>query len=300
MQNLLDKIAIDENSIYNPFYKILELFMNEALENEQLSQEEYYKKVLEYKEGYNLEWLNKNINAHYHKLINTILNILEVQNLVKNETDINCNIDIEFSIQNWLEYLFIKQSTLIELLDTFYEKYFDIKFKNKKEREDSIVKEFKKYLKVDISDARDIFKEEILNVRDRIIHDNGYSVQVFKMNDDILTFQVYDSEVEEVKYLNEIYSYYPKNEWDYKPPMIKMENYLLYSLINFNLYVENLVNLMIIKSNNDTKNSEFMKNIIESGKYSGKYIIFHKNLLREKTIDLLNRIDDTNEEFRNE
>jgi len=55
---MLDKI-VTGNSVINPFHKILYLFLNEAISND-------------------VEWLNKNIDAHYKKLLNTILNILKV------------------------------------------------------------------------------------------------------------------------------------------------------------------------------------------------------------------------------
>ena len=127
---MLDKI-VTGNSVINPFHKILYLFLNEAISNEKLSQDEYISKLKEYENGYNLEWLNKNIDAHYQKLLNTILNILRVQKLFKENKKIDCiDIDWEFTMQNWLEYFFIKKSTLIELTDLFYEKYLKI---NKKE-----------------------------------------------------------------------------------------------------------------------------------------------------------------------
>ena len=74
---MLDKI-VTGNSVIDPFHKILDLFLNEAISNEKLLQDEYISKLKEYENGYNLEWLNKNIDAHYKKLLNTILNILKV------------------------------------------------------------------------------------------------------------------------------------------------------------------------------------------------------------------------------
>ena len=260
---MLDKIVI-ENSIINPFYRILDLFFNEAINNEKLSQDEYIDKLKEYEKDYNIEWLNKNIDSHYQKLLNTTLNILKVQKQFKENKKIDCiDINWEFTMQNWLEYFYIKKSTLIELTDLFYEKYFNLKFKNKREREQHILNEFKKYMGEDVKEFRDkFFKKEILEVRNRIIHDNGYSIKIYKMDDNIFTFQIYDFDLNEVKKVNEIYSYYPLNGLDIRPPLIILEMYVTYSLVLFILYVEIFLDFFAKKANINFDNLKKYKEIV--------------------------------------
>ena len=50
---------------------------------------------------YNIEWLYKNLVAHYEKLLNTILNILKVQKKFKENKQADCILfNWEFTIQN--------------------------------------------------------------------------------------------------------------------------------------------------------------------------------------------------------
>jgi len=188
-------------------------------------------------------------------------------------------------MQNWLEYFFIKKSTLIELTDLFYEKYFDLKFKNKQQREQHILNEFKEYMGKEIKEFRDFLKKEILNVRNRIIHDDGYSIKIYKMNDNVFTFQIYDSDLNEVKRVNKIYSYYSLNELDIKPPLINLEIYITYSLVLFILYVEIFLDFFIKKAN---INSDDLKRYKKIPGLNNNYILFMRNvsILKEKIKEL--------------
>ena len=85
-------------------------------------------------------------------------------------------------------------------------------------------------MEIDIEKYRNEFlKNGILDIRNRIIHDNGYSIKVFKMDDNIFSFQVYDLDLNEHIKVNEVYSYYDLKLLNINPPLIIVENYIVYS-----------------------------------------------------------------------
>ena len=138
----------------------------------------------------------------------------------------------------------------------------------------------------EIKEFRDFLKKEILNVRNRIIHDDGYSIKIYKMNDNVFTFQIYDSDLNEVKRVNEIYSYYSLNELDTKSPLINLEIYITYSLVLFILYVENFLDFFIKKAN---INLDDLKEYKEMLGLNNNYILFmHSDvsILKEKIKEL--------------
>lgn len=159
---------VTDNSLKNPLYKFHYILHEEA---QNYTPKEFfdYLKNNNKDNSVEIEWLIKNIQAHFYKLVNTIINTLELQKLKKE--NINLNIDIEMTIVNLLEYFYIKKSTIIDLLDTFYIKFFTENNISKKKFVESITKEMDEFFNLNtelFTSYRNLHKDEILKVRDRI------------------------------------------------------------------------------------------------------------------------------------
>jgi len=264
---------ISDNNLKNPIYKFHYLMYQEP---KKFSKEQFFEKLVDDNDDINIEWLVKNIQAHFYKLVNTILNLLEFHN-IQQDKNIHLNIDMEMTIVNLLEYFYIKKSTILDLLDIFYKLSFTVN-KNKKQLEEIISKEIKEYLNSEaetFSIFRNLHKDEILNVRNRIIHNEGYSIKGYIVNDEFL-FQVYDSNLDEKIYPNPIYSYYSQNELSYKAPLIKVNDYLSFHLCilykYMDIYLDFLLNKKEIKIDNiDESHKQFID--------SSKYIMYTKSNL---------------------
>ncbi len=277
---------INDNSLKNPLYKFHYILYEEE---KSLSQEEYIQNLHDANNNsVEIEWLIKNIQAHFYKLVNTILNVLELQNLKHKK--VNLNIDIEMTIVNLLEYFYIKKSTIIDLLDTFYIKLFSDSNIKKKKLVEAITKEMDDYLNLNtevFTSYRNIHKDEILKVRDRIIHNEGYSIKVFVIDNELL-FQVYNFDLDEQIYPNKLYSYYSEDELNFKAPLIKATDYMVIHLYNLFEYMDLYLEFLLSKKGFDINTLDnFYKSFINSS----KYIIYMKNdlsLLEKKFKELDN------------
>lgn len=263
----MNKIIKDPYHIKNPFQKAI-LFKDKN-------------------DKYDTEWLLKNNNTHFHKLLNAVENILEIQNELSKGRNTSLNIFSAFSICTLLEYYYIKKSTIIDLLDIFYINYFQLKI-NKKDIANEIEKDMNLYLNNNIntySEYRNRFKESFIDIRNRLIHDKGYSTKVFKMEDNILTFEISDSNNDTIiKNLDSVYSYYDYSSLVYEniseneketnitlkhTPLIILSNYLVLNFSAFIEYIEIIMDLILKKDDIciDEQNS-IIKSLYESAEYN--------------------------------
>ncbi len=262
---------VTDNSLKNPLYKFHYVLYEEE---QHYTPKEFFDNINNKDNSVEIEWLIKNIQAHFYKLVNTILNILELQRLKKEK--INLNIDIELTIVNLLEYFYIKKSTIIDLLDTFYIKFFTESSITKKKLVESITTEMDEFFNINtevFTSYRNLHKDEILKVRDRIIHNEGYSIKGFVVDDELL-FQVYNSELNEQIYPNKLYSYYSKNELEYKAPLIKVTDYMVSHLCNLFKYMDLYLEFLLSKKGFDINT---LDSFYESFINSSKYITYMKN-----------------------
>lgn len=279
---------VKNDHLKNPLYKFHYLLYNE---DENLTIENFYKNLNTLDDNsIEIEWLIKNIQAHFYKLVNTILNTLVLENL-KGQDKLNYNINLEMTIINLLEYFYIKKSTIIDLLDIFYMKFFPNTNINKKNLVEKITKEMTDYLNLNTSafvSYRNIHKDEIIKIRDRIIHNEGYSIKAFIENNTFL-FQVYDSNLDEKIFPNPLYSYYSVRELNHKPPLIQVTDYMVVHLCNIFNYIDLYLEFLLSKKEFDIHSiNETFQTITDSS----KYIMYKKNelsLLESKFIELNNK-----------
>lgn len=279
---------VTDNSLKNPLYKFHYILYEKEQNN---SPKNFFNDNKD--NSVEIEWLIKNIQAHFYKLVNTILNILELQKLKKEKT--NINIDIEMTIVNLLEYFYIKKSTIIDLLDTFYIKFFTENNISKKKIVASIEKEINEFVDLNIeifTSYRNLHKDEILKVRDRIIHNEGYSIKGFIIEDELL-FQVYNSELDEQIYPHHLYSYYSKNELEYEAPFIKVTDYIVTHLCNLFKYIDLYLEFLLSKKGFDIKTLDsFYESFMNSSKYT-TYIKNDLSLLKNKFEELDTKLTNT-------
>lgn len=257
---------VNDNNLKNPMYKFHYIMYEE---NGNLSKEQFMQKIMnDNTDSIETEWLVKNIEAHFYKLVNAILNLLEFQN-IKQEQDIKLNIDMEMTIVNLVEYFYIKQSTILDLLDVFYKLFFNSN-KPKKQLEETIRQEMEEYFGFEADDfsiLRNLYKDEILNIRNRIIHNKGYSIKAYILENEFL-FQVYDSNKDELINPYPIYSHYSQDELSHRAPLIKVNDYVTYHLCLLYKYIDIYLEFLLAKKGFD-KNTihRFYKTIIDSSKY---------------------------------
>lgn len=283
---MLSDMILDNHTIKNPFQMIF------YLENKN--------------QEYDIEWLLKNMRTHYSKLFITVENILEAQSYISNKDNNKLNIFNAFSLSTFLEYFYIKKSTIIDLLDILYIKYFGIRIKNKKEIESILQKDFSLYFKEGTDKYaffRNHFKENILEVRNRIIHDQGYSTRVFKMDDNILTFEIANSENNTIlSNINSVFSYYDKpdlilsetniNVSFLHTPLLILTNYVTFHLYVLFEYIQIIINLIIQKSNVSLELKKWEEQLFKSTEYSHSDMSLSK--LKEKLNEIEKLITDDN------
>lgn len=271
-ENTLTQICdyVHDNNLKNPMLKFHYILFEKS---EDFSVESLIEN-LQNNDANNIEWLVKNIQAHFYKLVNTVLNLLEFQN-IQQEQNIKLKIDMEMTIVNLLEYFYIKKSTILDLLDIFYKSFFDVN-KNKSQLEQLITVEMEQYLNSKVEHYaifKNLHKNEILKIRNRIIHNEGFSIKSYIQDNEFL-FQVYDSNLDEQINPILVFSYYSQSELAYKPPLIKVAEYVTFQLCSLYKYMDLYLEFLLSKKgfNKDTIDG-FYQQIINSS----EYIIYRKN-----------------------
>ena len=267
----MKEIIIDEYSLKNPFKK---LFFFDFSKNDEIT------------------WLEKNLFAHYNKLLRNVFTILEAQENIRiKEENAKQSLEMrrfdQLSMVISLEYFYIKESTMLELLDRLYMLCFDIDKKTKKaEIEKMIYQDMETFLKNDSKNGifiREEIKSNIINIRNRIVHENGYSTRVF-LNEGIYTFEIANSQNETIlDYIDSAFSYYKldnliieENEKIHfmHTPLLRLTNYVVYYYYILHRYIDIIHDLILKKANIDTNLGNF-----EKGCYSTfKYISFDDSL----------------------
>jgi len=254
MRIQISNYIVDDNTLINPMYKFGYILSTES---------QHYTD-----NASNIEWLVKNINAHFLKLMNTVLNLLELENARRTQ-NLNINIDMQMTIINLLEYFYIKKSTILDLLDIFY-KLFSNTEEHKRRLDEIITEEIKTYLNSEaeyFSEFKKLHKDEILRIRNRIIHNEGYSIKSYIEND-LFLFQVYDSDLDEKLEPYFIYSHYSMDELSYKPPLIRVNDYIVSQLCNLYEYIDIYLEFLLSRQGFDRDRiEEIYIKIIESSKY---------------------------------
>ena len=182
----MKEIIIDEYNLKNPFEK--SYFFNFSKNDDGIT------------------WLEKNLVAHHNKLLCNVFTILEAQENIRIKEEnakqsSNMRRFDELSMVIFLEYFYIKESTILELLDRLYMLCLGIDKKTKKtEIEKMIYRDMETFLKNDSKNGifiREEIKSNIINIRNRIVHENGYSTRVF-LNEGIYTFEIANSQNETI------------------------------------------------------------------------------------------------------
>ena len=270
----MKEIIIDEYKLKNPFEK--SFFFDFSKNAEEIT------------------WLQKNLFAHHNKLLRNIFIILEAQEYLrikeknaKQPLEMWCSDQLSMVI--FLEYFYIKESTILELLDRLYVICLDIDKKTKKvEIEKMIYRDMEMFLKNDSKNSifiKEEIKSNIIDTRNRIVHENGYSTRVF-LNEGIYTFEIANSQNETVlNYINSVFSYYKlenliieENEKiNFKhTPLLRLTNYVVYYYYILHRYIDIIHDLILKKVNINT-------NLDDSEKYmyfTHKYISFHDKSLK--------------------
>ena len=229
--------------------------------------------------------------AHHNKLLRNVFTILEAQENIRiKEENAKQSLEMrrfdQLSMVIFLEYFYIKESTILELLDRLYMLCLDIDKKTKKaEIEKMIYRDMETFLKNDSKNGifiREEIKSNIINIRNRIVHENGYSTRVF-LNEGIYTFEIANSQNETIlNYIDSVFSYYKldnliieENEKIHfmHTPLLRLTNYVVYYYI-LHRYIDIIHDLILKKANIDTNFDDFGK-----GWYSTlKYISFDDSL----------------------
>ena len=268
----MKEIIIDEYSLKNPFEK--SFFFDFSKNDDEIN------------------WLEKNLFAHHNKLLRNVFTILEAQENIRiKEENAKQSLEMrrfdQLSMVIFLEYFYIKESTMLELLDRLYMLCLDIDKKTKKaEIEKMIYQDMEAFLKNDSKNGifiREEIKSNIINIRNRIVHENGYSTRVF-LNEGIYTFEIANSQNETIlNYINSVFSYYKldnliieENEKIHfiHPLLLRLTNYVVYYYYILHRYIDITHDLILKKANIDTNLDDF-----EKGWYSTlKYISFDDSL----------------------
>lgn len=239
-----------------------------------------------------ITWLEKNLFAHHNKFLCNVFIILEVQENTrikeKNaKQPLKMRLFDPSSMVIFLEYFYIKSSTILELLDWLYRICLDIDEKTKKvEVEKMIYQDMETFLKNDSKSGifiREEIKNNIINIRNRIVHENGYSTRVF-LNEGIYTFEIANSQNETIlNYIDSVFSYYKfdnliieENEKIYfkHTPLLRLTNYVVYYYYILHRYIDIIHDLILKKVNIDTNLDDF-------GMYSmSEYILFQDDPLK--------------------
>ena len=239
--------------------------------------------------------------VHHNKLLHNVFIILEAQDKIRiKEKNAKQPLEMkpfdQFSMVIFLEYFYIKGSTILELLDRLYALCLDIDKKTKKaEIEKMICQDMEAFLKNNGKNGifiREEIKSNIINIRNRIVHENGYSTRVF-LKGGIYTFEIADSQNKTIlNYIDSVFSYYEldyliieKNEKIYfrYTPLLRLANYVVYHYYILHRYIYVIHDLIIRKTNIDTNLDDF-----EKGVYSGyEYIPFYDDSLYDDSLELL-------------
>ena len=190
----------------------------------------------------------------------------------------------QLSMVIFLEYFYIKESTILELLDRLYMLCLDIDKKTKKsEIEKMIYQDMETFLKNarKLSDTykdnnRNIPWNAIYGLRNRIVHENGYSTRVF-LNEGIYTFEIANSQNETIlNYIDSVFSYYKldnliieENEKIHfmHTPLLRLTNYVVYYYYILHRYIDIIHDLILKKANIDTNLDDFEKDWYSTLKY---------------------------------
>ena len=253
----MKEIIIDEYKLKNPFEK--SCFFNFSKNNDEIT------------------WLEKNLVAHHNKLLRNVFTILEAQENIRiKEENAKQSLEMrrfdQLSMVIFLEYFYIKESTILELLDRLYMICLDIDKKNKKtEIEKMIYQDMDAFLKNDSKNyifIREEMKNNIINRRNRIVHENGYSTRVF-LNEGIYTFEIANSQNETIlNYIDSVFSYYKldnliieENEKIYfrHTPLLGLTNYVVYYYYTLHRYIDIVHDLILKKAKIDTNLDDFEK-----------------------------------------
>ena len=268
----MKEIIIDEYSLKNPFEK--SFFFDFSKNADEIT------------------WLEKNLFAHHNKLLCNVFTILEAQKNIRiKEENAKQSLEMrpfdQLSIVIFLEYFYIKESTILELLDRLYMLCLDIDKKTKKsEIEKMIYQDMETFLKNDSKNGifiREEIKSNIINIRNRIVHENGYSTRVF-LNEGIYTFEIANSQNETIlNYIDSVFSYYKldnliieENEKIHfmHTPLLRLTNYVVYYYYILHRYIDIIHDLILKKANIDTNLDDFEKDWY----YTQKYILFDDSL----------------------
>ena len=232
----MKEIIVDKYNLKNPFEK--SFFFDFSKNNEEIT------------------WIEKNLFAHHNKLLHNVFIILEAQDKIRiKEKNAKQPLEMkpfdQFSMVIFLEYFYIKGSTILELLDRLYALCLDIDKKTKKaEIEKMICQDMEAFLKNNGKNGifiREEIKSNIINIRNRIVHENGYSTRVF------LNEKIYFRDT----------------------PLLRLANYVVYHYYILHRYIYVIHDLIIRKTNIDTNLDDFEKRV-----YSGyEYIPFYDGSL---------------------
>lgn len=251
----MKEIIIDEYNLKNPFEK--SDFFNFSKNDDEIN------------------WLEKNLAVHHNKLLRNVFTILEAQENIRIKKEnakqsFNMRRFDELSMVIFLEYFYIKESTILELLDRLYMLCLDIDKKTKKtEIEKMIYRDMETFLKNDSTNGifiREEIKSNIINIRNRIVHENGYSTRVF-LKEGIYTFEIANSKNETIlNYIDSVFSYYKldnliieENEKIYfmHTPLLRLTNYVVYYYYTLHRYIDIVHDLILKKAKIDTNLDNF-------------------------------------------
>lgn len=261
----MKEIIIDEYSLKNPFEK--SFFFDFSKNADEIT------------------WLEKNLFAHHNKLLRNVFTILEAQENIRiKEENAKQSLEMrrfdQLSMVIFLEYFYIKESTILELLDRLYMLCLDIDKKTKKsEIEKMIYQDMETFLKNDSKNGifiREEIKSNIINIRNRIVHENGYSTRVF-LNEGIYTFEIANSQNETIlNYIDSVFSYYKldnliieENEKIHfmHTRLLRLTNYVVYYYYILHRYIDIIHDLILKKANIDTNLDDFEKDWYSTLKY---------------------------------
>lgn len=233
-----------------------------------------------------ITWLEKSLSAHYKKLLYNVFAILETQDDIrikgknaKQPLEIGYSND-QFPMVIFLEYFYIKVSTIVELLDRLYALCLGIDERIKKpEIEKMIYQDMEAFLENDNKSGvliREEIKSNIINIRNRIIHENGYSTRVFLM-EGIYTFEIADSQnIPILNYIDSVLSYRELDDLIIKEneeicfqhtPLLRLTNYVVYYYYILHRYIGIIHDLIIKKVNIDTGLNDLKKRMYSTSEY---------------------------------